>query len=125
MAHGNYPSTGEYINDKKYTILKADTIIDSSILNIPMVIPSGLTYRVTGELTSISDCGEQANSITILDGGALIIDGGVIQDTFIKVCSGGTLNIINGGVIDMTIEGEQKLDIEQGAILNLINGTIK
>ena len=83
-----------------------------------MVIPSGLTYRVTGELTSISDCGEQANSITILDGG-------VIQDTFIKVCSGGTLNIINGGVIDMTIEGESKLDIEQGAIFNLINGTIK
>jgi len=25
----------------------------------------------------------------------------------------------------MTIEGESKLDIEQGAILNLINGTIK
>jgi len=25
----------------------------------------------------------------------------------------------------MTIEGEQKIDIEQGAIFNLINGTIK
>ncbi len=55
---------------------------------MPIVIPSGLTFRVTGELTSISDCGEQANSITILEGGS-------------------------------------KLDIEQGAILNLINGTIK
>ena len=125
MAHGNYPSTGEYINNKKYTTLNADTTIDSSILKIPMVIPSGLTYRVTGELTSISDCGKQANSITILDGGTLIIDGGIIHDVFIKVCSGGTLTITNGGVIDMTIEGESKLDIEQGAILNLINGTIK
>ena len=92
---------------------------------MPMVIPSGLTYRVTGELTSISDCGKQANSITILDGGSLIIDGGVIRDAFIKVCSGGTLTITNGGVIDMTIEGEQKIDIEQGAIFNLIKGIIK
>ena len=125
MAHGNWPSTGEYINDKKYTMLNADTTIESSILRIPMVIPSGLTYRVTGELTSVSDCGKQANSITILEGGSLIIDGGIIRDTFIKVCKGGTLNIINGGVIDMTIEGEQKIDIEQGAIFNLINGTIK
>ena len=125
MAHGNWPSTGEYINDKKYTTLNADTTIESSILRIPMVIPSGLTYRVTGELTSVSDCGKQANSITILEGGSLIIDGGIIRDTFIKVCKGGTLNIINGGVIDMTIEGEQKIDIEQGAIFNLINGTIK
>lgn len=125
IAHGNYPSTGEYINDKKYTTLKSDTIIDSSILKMRMVIPSGLTYRVTGELTSISDCGEQANSITILEGGTLIIDGGIVQDAFIKVCSGGTLTIINGGVIDMTIEGEQKIDIEQGAIFNLIKGTIK
>lgn len=125
MAHGNWPSTGEYINDKKYTTLNADTTIESSILRIPLVIPSGLTYRVTGELTSVSDCGKQANSITILEGGSLIIDGGIIRDTFIKVCKGGTLNIINGGVIDMTIEGEQKIDIEQGAIFNLINGTIK
>ncbi|MBR5532343.1 MAG: hypothetical protein IKU59_03435 [Bacteroidales bacterium] len=125
MAHGNYPSTGEYINNKKYTTLKSNTTIDSSILKIPMVIPSGLTYRVTGELTSISDCGKQANSITILDGGTLIIDGGIIHDAFIKVCSGGTLTITNEGVIDMTIEGEQKIDIEQGAIFNLIKGIIK
>lgn len=125
MAHGNWPSTGEYVNDKKHTTLRADTTIESSILRMPMVIPSGLTYRVTGELTSISDCGKQANSITILDGGSLIIDGGVIRDAFIKVCSGGTLTITNGGVIDMTIEGEQKIDIEQGAIFNLIKGIIK
>ncbi|MBO5720979.1 MAG: VCBS repeat-containing protein [Bacteroidales bacterium] len=125
MAHGNYPSTGEYINNKKYTTLKSNTTIDSLILKMPMVIPSGLTYRVTGELTSISDCGKQANSITILEGGSLIIDGGVIRDAFIKVCSGGILNIINGGVIDMTIEGEQKIDIEQGAIFNLVKGIIK
>jgi len=125
MAHGNWSSTGEYINNKKYTTLKSNTTIDSLILKMPMVIPSGLTYRVTGELTSISDCGKQANSITILEGGSLIIDGGVIRDAFIKVCSGGILNIINGGVIDMTIEGESKLDIEQGAIFNLVKGIIK
>lgn len=125
MAHGNWPSTGEYINNKKYTTLKSNTTIDSLILKMPMVIPSGLTYRVTGELTSISDCGKQANSITILEGGSLIIDGGVIRDAFIKVCSGGILNIINGGVIDMTIEGESKLDMEQGAIFNLVKGIIK
>ena len=139
MAHGNYPSTGEYINDKKYITLKSDTTIVSSILRIPMVIPSGLTYVVAGDLTSISDCGKQANSITILDGGTLVIDRGETSNITIKLCSGGRFTInergcVRNSFIELCPGGEMfvntdaikesSVKVSSNAKLNIVNNGI-
>lgn len=106
---------------------------------MPMIIPSGLTYRVTGDLTSISDCGKQANSITILDGGTLIIDGGEISNITIKLCSGGRFAIsergcVRNSFIELCPGGEMfvntdaikesSVKVSSNAKLNIVNNGI-
>ena len=57
--------------------------------------------------------------------GLLNINKGSLIDTFVDVKDKGVLKIINGGSINNIVEGFPKLNISKGAILNLINGTIK
>ena len=58
-----------------------------------------------------------------LDGGKLIVDGGLVERADVKVFSGGSLELQNGGILRM--EGSDVFESEPGAVMLLEEGSIE
>jgi hypothetical protein len=82
-----------------------------------MGIVNGGTVTINGTTTMYDTA-----KIRVCEGGALIIDGGTINNAIIDLVPGGTLVIKNGGVINMANGYDFHAPI--GAVLTIENGEI-
>lgn len=81
-------------------------------------VQSGGVLRITNQITMHKDA-----RIFVQNGGTLIVDGGVVENANIKVHSGGSLEILQGGKIEM--EGTDVFESEVGAIISMEEGSIE
>lgn len=82
-----------------------------------IIVPSGSTLRIKGNLTLCDD-----KQIYVYGGGILIVDGGVIDNALINLSNNSTLNILNGGIINM--HQNQNFVAPVGAIVNISEGQV-
>lgn len=96
-------------------------IPSDSILNTDQEIYGSIRITSTGKLTIQSEVEMRGNSCVIIEsGGKLIIDGGKLSNVDVVIKSGASLQIINGGVIDIRDSFVTNL----GATVDIGNGQI-
>ncbi|MDR0940974.1 MAG: hypothetical protein LBM68_01975 [Bacteroidales bacterium] len=83
-----------------------------------IVIPSGVTLTITGIVTAAT-----CNTITIQNGGKLIINGGTIDGAYIIAQSGSGFAIRNNGKV--LLSGSNQFDVQLGAVFNLDSGEVR
>lgn len=81
-------------------------------------IQSGGVLRITNQITM-----HEKAKILVANGGKLIVDGGLIEQADIKVFSGGSLELLEGGIIRMG--DSDAFESEQGAVMLLDEGSIE
>lgn len=81
------------------------------------VQPGGV-LRITNQITM-----HEKAKILVADGGKLIVDGGLVERADVKVFSGGSLELQNGGILRM--EGSDVFESEPGAVMLLEEGSIE
>lgn len=81
------------------------------------VQPGGI-LRITNQITM-----HEKAKILVADGGKLIVDGGLVERADVKVFSGGSLELQNGGILRM--EGFDVFESEPGAVMLLEEGSIE
>jgi hypothetical protein len=96
-------------------------IPSDSILNTDQEIYGSIRITSTGKLTIQSEVEMRGNSCVIIEsGGKLIIDGGKLSNVDVVIKSGASLQIINGGVIDI----RDSFVTNVGATVDIGNGQI-
>ncbi|MDD2416605.1 MAG: hypothetical protein PHH72_00665 [Parabacteroides sp.] len=89
----------------------------SKVINTNVVISSGAVLTITAKITI-----ESNQTITIQNGGKLVLLGGTISNGNVIAESGSSLIINNNGVI--TLGSSNLLEIKSGAIYNLNRGIV-
>jgi len=89
----------------------------SKVINTNVVISSGAVLTITAKITI-----ESNQTITIQNGGKLVLLGGTISNGNVIAESGSSLIINNNGVI--TLGSSNLLEIKTGAIYNLNRGIV-
>lgn len=89
----------------------------SRVINTNVIIGSGAVLTITAKITI-----ESNQTITIQNGGKLVLLGGTISNGNIIAESGSSLIINNNGVI--TLGSSNLFDIKSGAIYNLNRGSV-
>lgn len=101
-----------YLNVESTVYWNRDQTIDKTIY-----IKQGGTLYVTATIGMGS-----TKKIIVRNGGKLVIDGGVLNNAFIEVESGGQLQIINNGTIKL--RNAAALDVKKGGTLDINYGYI-
>ncbi len=115
--YGNFlPMVHPPVNANQTTTAITESWGTRSITN-NIVIPSGVTLTITGTVTA-TNC----NTITIQNGGKLILNGGTIDGAYIIAKSGSTFTIQNNGKVFLV--GSNQLDMQLGAVFNLDYGEV-
>ena len=95
-----------------YTINSSNVMLYDSF-----IIPNGRTLTITGSTMCMGN-----NTITVQNGGSLIIDGGVLANAAIILSSNSTVRVENGGIIyirpgcDFSAPLGCVVEIEEGSI---------
>lgn len=95
-----------------YTIHNPNVMLYDSL-----IVPYGRTFTITGSTMCMGN-----NTITVQNGGSLIIDGGVLANAAIILSSNSTVRVENGGIIyirpgcDFSAPLGCVVEIEEGSI---------
>lgn len=81
-------------------------------------VQSGGVLRITNQITM-----HEKAKILVANGGKLIVDGGLLEQADIKIFSGGSLELLDGGIIRMG--DSDAFESEQGAVMLLDEGSIE
>lgn len=116
LSFGNLKDINSFLNDTIY-------INNDSVLNNIDYIYSHIIICTNSKLTILNEINLYKNvTITIKNGGTLLIDGGCINNATIIAENGSNVEFLNDGSIN--IAKNKNLDIPLGATLYLQHGTI-
>lgn len=114
-------NTSEYINNySDQWVITSDTTYNGGLFTNDIIVRSGIFTIPTNVTLTM----RKPYRIYVMDGATLHINGGRIVNADIVIKNGGSIIISNDALIEIREQGGN-LNLENGAILNYIKGTIQ